>query len=42
MKSLLNSCKSGIIFGAKSEMHRININLGTNVNLFSSKIVFLI
>ena len=22
--------KSGIIFGAKSEVHRININLGTN------------
>ena len=25
-------CKSGIISGAKSEVHRININLGTNVN----------
>ena len=28
-------CKSGIIFGAKSEVHRIHIdhiNLGTNVN----------
>ena len=24
-------CKSVIIFGAKSEVHRININLGTNV-----------
>ena len=25
-------CKSGIIFAAKSKVHRININLGTNVN----------
>ena len=44
MKWLLNSCKSAIIFGAKSEVHRININLGTNViriNLFSSRIVWM-
>ena len=34
-------CKSGIIFRAKSEVHRININLGTNDGqLF--KIVFLL
>ena len=26
------SHKSGIIFGAISDVHRININLGTNVN----------
>ena len=44
MTSLFNSVQSGIIFGAKSEVHRININLGTNdgqwLNYYS-KSVFL-